>query len=258
MGILDFPSACCSRRHDRGRIEMKAMTADAAALAFMLALAISPAAQAENELVGGILGGAAGAGIGGAVGGAKGAAIGGVVGLGTGVVGAHLLSKKDKQASGGGAAAPAADAELTVAVQNELSMLGYDPGPVDGVYGYQTAEAIRAYQTHQGLPADGQVSLRLLDHLRATRAARAEQQPQPAPQSAGYTTPAPQPVTQQPLQPQPVQQQQQTTAMTVPPPPGTPEAECRPFEQVTKVGDEEIVRQGTACKQPDGTWKVVE
>jgi hypothetical protein len=234
---------------------MKTTTVGAAALALALALTIGSAAQAENELVGGILGGAAGAGIGGAVGGAKGAAIGGVVGLGTGVVGAHLLSKKDKPA---GAQAPAADPELTAAVQNELTVLGYNPGPVDGVYGYQTAEAIRAYQAHQGLPVDGQVSLRLLDHLRSTRAARAQQQPplqpQPVPQAATYNAPAPQPVQPQPAQPQP----QQTTAVTVPPPPGAPQAECQPFEQVTKVGDEEIVRQGTACKQPDGTWKVVE
>jgi hypothetical protein len=50
-------------------------------------------------------------------------------------------------------------------VQNLLSMLGYDPGAVDGVYGEQTREAIKSFQRQEGIPVDGLLSQELLDQL---------------------------------------------------------------------------------------------
>jgi len=44
------------------------------------------------------------------------------------------------------------------AVQNALGDRGYDPGPVDGVYGSQTAAAVRRFQAVQGLPVTGVVA----------------------------------------------------------------------------------------------------
>jgi peptidoglycan hydrolase-like protein with peptidoglycan-binding domain len=43
-----------------------------------------------------------------------------------------------------------------------LQDLGYDPGPIDGIYTAQTQAAVRAYQARYGLPVSG-----LLDY--ATR-----------------------------------------------------------------------------------------
>jgi peptidoglycan hydrolase-like protein with peptidoglycan-binding domain len=73
--------------------------------------------------------------------------------------------------------APAAAARLdkiyTVTIQRELAAKGYEPGPIDGVAGARTASAIRRYQADNGLVVDGQVSLRLLNHLRLITGAQA-------------------------------------------------------------------------------------
>ena len=42
------------------------------------------------------------------------------------------------------------------ALQARLTALGYQPGPVDGVYGQRTAEAVRDYQLSAGLVPDGE------------------------------------------------------------------------------------------------------
>lgn len=42
------------------------------------------------------------------------------------------------------------------ALQARLTALGYQPGPVDGVYGQRTAEAVRDYQLRAGLVPDGE------------------------------------------------------------------------------------------------------
>ena len=41
------------------------------------------------------------------------------------------------------------------AVQAGLRVSGFDPGPVDGVFGPRTREAIRGWQESRGLPASG-------------------------------------------------------------------------------------------------------
>lgn len=50
-------------------------------------------------------------------------------------------------------------------LQWQLAVHGYDPGPADGVAGAGTRAAIRDYQADAGLPADGQPTRELLDHL---------------------------------------------------------------------------------------------
>lgn len=50
-------------------------------------------------------------------------------------------------------------------VQSGLARLGYDPGPVDGVMGPQTSEAIRRYQRDHGLSSDGQATVQLAEHI---------------------------------------------------------------------------------------------
>lgn len=55
------------------------------------------------------------------------------------------------------------------AVQRELLSAGYYKGPVDGVNGRKTRQAIAAYQQAMGLAADGQPSSDLAEHIRFTR-----------------------------------------------------------------------------------------
>lgn len=51
-------------------------------------------------------------------------------------------------------------------VQNALTALRYDPGPVDGKFGSKTATAIRAYQFDHDLAPDGLPSVELWRHMR--------------------------------------------------------------------------------------------
>lgn len=236
----------------------------AALAAGILAAGLAPA-RADNELKGGILGGAAGAGIGGALGGGKGAAIGGVLGLGLGALGANQLSKPKPQEPAAAQPYQQGQRDLTAAVQNELVGLGYDPGPVDGIAGQRTQEAIRAYQYRFGLPTDGAASQPLLDHMRYTRAQAAQTQQQPA----GYQQPPPYGAQQPPpygaQQPPPgYGGQQPPPAATAPPPATVPLASldrshCRPYTQTVEIeGQQQMVNSGQACLQPDGTWRIVE
>ena len=43
----------------------------------------------------------------------------------------------------------------TTALQTDLQRAGYDPGPIDGVYGPQTVAAVEQLQTDSGLPVTG-------------------------------------------------------------------------------------------------------
>lgn len=52
------------------------------------------------------------------------------------------------------------------AIQQLLTDLGYDPGPVDGKPGRRTRAAIRAFQETEGLTTDGKPSAALLTQLR--------------------------------------------------------------------------------------------
>ncbi|MEI7598988.1 MAG: peptidoglycan-binding domain-containing protein [Aestuariivirga sp.] len=55
------------------------------------------------------------------------------------------------------------------AVQRELLSAGYYKGPVDGVTGRKTRQAIAAYQQAMGLEPDGQPTSDLAEHIRFTR-----------------------------------------------------------------------------------------
>jgi membrane-bound lytic murein transglycosylase B len=68
-------------------------------------------------------------------------------------------------------------------LQKHLATLGYDPGPADGVPGTRTRNAIRAFQSAAGLPADGHPSLDLLERLHG--ALPAPESVPPMPESAG-------------------------------------------------------------------------
>ncbi|WP_319410622.1 peptidoglycan-binding domain-containing protein [uncultured Cohaesibacter sp.] len=54
---------------------------------------------------------------------------------------------------------------MTLTIQNALTIAGYYAGPIDGLEGNQTKEAISAYQDYIGLPVTGNVSQELYDIL---------------------------------------------------------------------------------------------
>jgi len=62
--------------------------------------------------------------------------------------------------------------QLTLDVQRALTVLGYDPGPADGLYGARTRSAIQSFQRGVGIAADGQVTRALLERLRQEAASR--------------------------------------------------------------------------------------
>ena len=59
----------------------------------------------------------------------------------------------------------ASPSDLLMAVQIQLTELGYDPGPADGVVDRKTRAAIKAFQRRSGLQVTGEVSENLLNTL---------------------------------------------------------------------------------------------
>lgn len=54
---------------------------------------------------------------------------------------------------------PGMNKAVVRAIQGALKALGIDPGPVDGIYGHNTAAAVAAFQATKGLIVDGQVGV---------------------------------------------------------------------------------------------------
>ncbi|MEC9368178.1 MAG: peptidoglycan-binding domain-containing protein [Pseudomonadota bacterium] len=155
-----------------------------ATAALLLAGSVTPG-NAEGEVVkGGLLGAIVGAGIGAAVDGGKGAGKGALIGAGVGAA-AGAASKPDygppppppRPVYGPPppqtvyvspppppAYAPPHD-NLIYNIQVSLTRLGYSPGPIDGVFGYNTGEAIKAYEYSKGLLVTGQPSAQLYQHM---------------------------------------------------------------------------------------------
>ena len=60
----------------------------------------------------------------------------------------------------------AADPITVKNIQYGLGRLGYDPGPADGSLGPRTRAAIARYQQDNRMPADGQPTAQLWEHIR--------------------------------------------------------------------------------------------
>ena len=178
----------------------------AALVAGLTASGATPS-QAENELLGGLLGGAAGAGVGAAFGGGKGAAIGGILGLGIGALGANRLSRQKQQQP------------TYVAPPPPAYQQGYAPPPPAYQQGY--APPPPAYQ--QGYVAP--------------------------PPTQGYVPPPPTAYQQSGQgvapQPAPVAQSAFDTSYG------------REYTTTTVIDGIEQKSHGTACRQADGTWRIV-
>lgn len=60
---------------------------------------------------------------------------------------------------------PSYAGSMAARVQSDLADQGYDPGPIDGVIGPQTTDAIAAFQSDNGLPVTGNTDDPLLRAL---------------------------------------------------------------------------------------------
>jgi hypothetical protein len=115
----------------------------------------------------GVQGGVVGAIIGGIVGGGRGAGTGAAIGAGVGVITGAAEADANARAAYGPpqyyGPPPGPGGNLVYDTQASLTRLGYDPGPVDGVYGQRTADAISQFQVYNRLPVDGRPSPALLN-----------------------------------------------------------------------------------------------
>jgi peptidoglycan hydrolase-like protein with peptidoglycan-binding domain len=68
-------------------------------------------------------------------------------------------------------AVPALTAEGIRAVQQALQKKGFDPGPIDGVLGPQTEQAVRKFQDAYGISASGHIDNQTLYALGQTQLA---------------------------------------------------------------------------------------
>lgn len=73
-----------------------------------------------------------------------------------------------------GESAPAISHAQLISLQQQLTELGFDTGPADGLPGIKTQSAIRRYQVAHQLPADGYASAPLLFHVQYTHAVAVE------------------------------------------------------------------------------------
>jgi uncharacterized protein YcfJ len=128
--------------------------------------------QARAQVVErGVEGGVIGALIGGLVGGGRGAGTGAAIGAGVGIVSGAAEADANARARAAyesdyyGAPPRPGGPSLIHDIQASLARRGYDPGPVDGVYGQQTADAISQYQYANRLPVDGRASPQLLNFM---------------------------------------------------------------------------------------------
>ena len=69
-------------------------------------------------------------------------------------------------------------------VQARLQSFGFNPGPVDGVLGVMTEDAVMHYQRHRGQAQTGTVDRQLLEQLRRDPAPQVAQRVRPDTRSA--------------------------------------------------------------------------
>jgi osmotically inducible lipoprotein OsmB len=102
-----------------------------------------------------------GAGGGALAGAAVAGPVGAVVGAGVGGVAGHEVAKSEeaprRQAQATAAPRTVNDSSYVRSVQQALAERGYNPGPADGQWGPGTEEALRRFQSSQGLQATGQL-----------------------------------------------------------------------------------------------------
>jgi hypothetical protein len=138
---------------------------------FAVAAMAAPTSPAAAQVIErGVQGGVVGAIIGGIVGGGRGAGTGAAIGAGVGLVAGAAEADANAQARAAYesqyyAPPPPGGPGLVYSIQTSLTRLGYNPGPVDGVFGQRTADAISQFQSANRIPVDGRPSPQLLSFM---------------------------------------------------------------------------------------------
>jgi len=136
-------------------------------VASALALAGCGESQGDRAISGAGIGAAGGALFGAVVPGASpliGALLGGAGGAAIGALTTKDQIDLGKPVWRRGEPASAANVK---GVQSNLAALGYNPGPIDGVAGAQTRNAVSQYQRDNGLAVDGRLTPDLAQNLSA-------------------------------------------------------------------------------------------
>ncbi|MDX1972569.1 MAG: peptidoglycan-binding domain-containing protein, partial [Candidatus Sumerlaeia bacterium] len=60
---------------------------------------------------------------------------------------------------------PDKESTLIARIQQALANLGYNPGPIDGLWGGMTSSALLKFQEAESLPATGQINEATLEAL---------------------------------------------------------------------------------------------
>jgi len=90
--------------------------------------------------------------------------------------------------AGGQALVLAQYSSTVLELQRELNRLGFDAGPVDGLMGTRTRNAIQTYQRDHQLLVDGQPTSSLLSHVRASAQSRTPAPVAATPSRAGLSS----------------------------------------------------------------------
>lgn len=115
----------------------------------------------------GLLGGAIiGGAIGGAVGGKKGLLPGAIIGGAVGAATSPRARPAPPPPRPYYPPAPVYNNGLVYNIQASLTNLGYNPGPIDGVYGQRTSDAISQYEYNNQLPVTGTPSQGVHYHMK--------------------------------------------------------------------------------------------
>ncbi len=107
----------------------------------------------------------------------------------------RTLAARIESGHGGAAPSPIPDdparpsglsRDMVLRAQTYLARLGYDPGPVDGLPGKRTTEAVRRFQRDLDLAPTGRISEELLALLMAMAAAREKEPLEPKSNGSGF------------------------------------------------------------------------
>ena len=107
----------------------------------------------------------------------------------------RTLAARIESGHGGAAPSPIPDdpglpsgpsRDMVLRVQTYLARLGYDPGPVDGLPGKRTTEAVRRFQRDLDMAPTGRISEELLALLMAVAAAREKEPLEPKSNGSGF------------------------------------------------------------------------
>lgn len=114
----------------------------------------------------------------------------GGMGSGGSGMGTRMEQQRGQAGQQGQRGQQAMDQEQIREAQQQLKEAGFDPGPIDGIFGERTKSALREFQQAHGLPQTGQLDQATRQELMAQSSPMTPGRPQPSREpSLGSPTP---------------------------------------------------------------------